>query len=437
MIQLTEKHIIKKTNPFYKEIDRLGFESKNLYNYANYIIRQSFINDGKYLNYNVIQKELQNTDVYRFLPAKVSQQILKVLDKNWVSFFKSIKEYSKNPSKYKARPKLPRYKDKTKGRNILIYTIQAISKKELKKGFIKLSGSDIKIKSNKHASTQLNNHTSTTLSSHSSSANTCTDPCRSIQQVRIIPKNKEYVIEVIYNQEEINSSDLNKNDFISIDIGLNNLATITSNKKGLNPVIINGRVLKSINQYFNKNKAKYQSYIGDKGTSNKIISLTNKRNKKVSDYLHKASRIIINLCLFNKIGKIIVGKNKQWKQEINIGSKNNQTFVSIPHAKFIDMITYKAKLLGIEVIVTEESYTSKCSFIDNEPISKHDFYVGKRVKRGLFKSSNNFKINADCNGSLNIARKVIPNFNINTIEKGIQGIVVSPIRLNPYKLKIS
>ena len=132
MIQLTEKHIIKKTNPFYKEIDKLGFESKNLYNYANYIIRQSFINEGKYLNYNVIQKELQNTDVYRFLPAKVSQQILKVLDKNWVSFFKSIKEYSKNPSKYKAKPKLPRYKDKTKGRNILIYTIQAISKKELK-----------------------------------------------------------------------------------------------------------------------------------------------------------------------------------------------------------------------------------------------------------------------------------------------------------------
>ena len=205
---------------------------------------------------------------------------------------------------------------------------------------------------------------------------------------------------------------------------------------GLNPIIINGRVLKSMNQYFNKKKAKLQSYIGDKGTSNKIISLTNKRNRKISDYLHKTSKYVIEMCLLNKIGKIIIGKNKQWKQEINIGSKNNQSFVAIPHAKLIEMIRYKAKMYQIEVIITEESYTSKCSFIDNESIAKHEIYLGKRINRGLFKSSNGLKINADVNGSLNIARKVIPNFNINSIEKGIQGIVVSPIRVNPYKLKI-
>ena len=409
---VVEKHNISKSHKYFKEIDSLCFLSKNLYNHANYLIRQSFINDRKYLNYNEIQKLLQNNSDYKALPAKVSQQVLILLDKNWKSFFKSIKDYSKHREKYLGLPKLPKYKNKQKGRNILIYTIQAISKKELKKGLIKLSGTNIKIKTDK----------------------------QHIQQVRIIPKNNEYVIEIVYQKPEENRN-LNKDNFVSIDIGLNNLATITSNK--LNPLIVNGGVLKSINHFYNKQKARLQSFIGDtstrlsnhKGSSNKIIKLTNKRNKKVSDYMHKASRYIINQCLNNDIGTIIIGKNNNWKQEINIGSKNNQNFVNIPHDLFIEMIEYKAKLLGISVIVTEESYTSKCSFIDNEPLYKQDTYLGKRVKRGLFKSAQGFKINADVNGSLNIARKVIPKFNI--IEKGIQAVVVSPIRVNPYKLKVS
>lgn len=405
-MKLVEKHVIKSNHGFYKEIDNLAWLSKNLYNQANYLIRQSFIKEAKYLNYNSIQKILQNQSDYKFLPAKVSQQILKTLDKNWSSFFSLIKDFKINPGKYLSRPKLPKYKDKVKGRNILVYTIQAISKKELKNGIIKLSKTNIKIKTDK----------------------------TNIQQVRIIPKNKEYVIEVIYNKEElISTSDRAK--FISIDIGLNNLASITSNKVDFKSTIINGRVLKSINAYYNKKKSLLQSFIGDRGYSNRITKLTNKRNKKIADYLHRSSKYIIDMCLNNDIGTIVIGKNKQWKQEINIGSKNNQAFVSIPHARLIDMIEYKAKLKGLDVIITEESYTSKCSFLDNEAICKHDIYLGKRVKRGLFKSSNNIKINADINASLNIARKVIPNFNINNIEKGIQGIVVSPIRVNPYKLK--
>lgn len=404
MIKLVEKHKIKSTHKFYSELDNLCFLSKNLYNKANYIIRQSFVKEQKYLNYNHIQKQLQNDSDYKALPSKVSQQVLMLLDKNWKSFFKAIKDYSKNKSKYKGRPKLPNYKHKTTGRNILIYTIQAISKIELKKGIVKLSGSNIRIKTN-----QID-----------------------IQQVRIIPRNKEFIIEVIYNKQ-IDNLELNKDNIISIDIGLNNLATITSNKEGFKPLIINGRTLKSINQYYNKKQAKLHSFIGNKGKSNKLTKLTNKRNNKISDYIHKASRKIIDICIFNDIGQIIIGKNKQWKQEINIGSKNNQAFVNIPHSIFIDMICYKAKLFGIDVILTEESYTSKCSFLDNEPICKHETYLGKRVKRGLFKSSKGIKINADCNGSLNILRKVIPNFNINNIKNGIQGIVVSPIRLNPYK----
>ena len=212
---------------------------------------------------------------------------------------------------------------------------------------------------------------------------------------------------------------------------------ITSNK--INPLIVNGRVLKSVNQFYNKEKAKLQSFIGDKGTSKKIIKLTNKRNKKVSDYLHKSSRYIVNECLKNNIGTIIIGKNENWKQDINIGSKNNQSFVNIPHSTFIKMIEYKAKLVGISLILTNESYTSKCSFIDNESLVKQSNYLGKRVKRGLFKSADGIKINADVNGSFNIARKVIPNVDINNLilTKGIEGIVVFPVRVNPYKLKVS
>lgn len=408
-MQLVEKHIIKKSHKFYAQIDNACFLSKNLYNHANFIIRQSFINDNKYINYNAIQKIMQSEESYKNLPAKVSQQILKVLDKNWISFFKSIKDWSKNKDKYKGKPKLPKYKNKITGRNLLIYTIQAISKKELDRGCVKPSGLNIKIKTQK----------------------------QNIQQVRIIPKNNQFVIEIVYNGDSIELDiDLDKSNFISIDIGLDNLATITSNKTGLNPIIINGRVLKSINHYYNKKKALLQSFVGDKGKSNKIYKLTNKRNNKVLDYLHKSSRYVVDLCLFNGIGKVIVGKNKQWKQDINIGKSNNQKFVSIPHSQFIDMIVYKAKLLGIGVIINEESYTSKCSFLDNEPVKKHEVYLGIRVKRGLFKSSTGIKINADCNGSLNIARKAIPEFNINNIEKGIKGIVVSPIRVTPYKLKV-
>lgn len=398
-MKLVEKHIIAFNHKIYKEIDALGFKSKNLYNKANYIIRQEFIINKVYLNYNKIQKLLQNEEEYKELPRKVSQQILIMLDKNWKSFFKAMKEYNKNSDKFKGRPRLPKYKDKIKGRNILIYTIQAISKTQLKKGVVKLSGSNIKIKTKQ----------------------------KNIKQVRIIPGNKEYILEVIYEQQE-NKLNLDINNIIGIDIGLNNLATVTSNKKGFSSYIVNGRPLKAINQYYNKQKSKLMSYVRDKGTSNKIIKLTNKRNKKIEYYLHNSSRYIINNCIKNDIGTIVIGQNKEWKQNINIGKQNNQKFVSIPHSKFIEQLKYKSELVGIKVLTTEESYTSKCSFLDNEPISKQEKYLGTRVKRGLFITAQNKKINADMNGACNIIKKVIPSaFN----GYGIEGVVVHPLRITP------
>lgn len=409
-MQLTERHIISKSHSYFKELDLIAFLSKNLYNKANYIIRQEFISTSKekesgsrdkanWIRYNQLQKQLQNDkdfDYYQ-LPTKVSQHVLRLLDKNWLSFFKSIRDWNKNPSKYTGRPKLPKYKNKKNGRSVLVYTIQAISKKELKDGIVLLSGTSIKIKTKQ----------------------------KDIQQVRIIPKINHYIIEVIYNKKEIKNENLDKTKIAGIDLGLNNLATVTSNINGLNPIIINGRPLKSINQYYNKKKAKLQSFVGDK-SSNRITKITNKRNRKVDDYIHKSSRLIVNYMASNNIGTLVIGKNKKWKTEINIGKINNQAFVSIPHAKFIQMIKYKCELIGINVIITEESYTSKCSFIDFENLNKHDNYLGKRKHRGLFISKNGTKINADCNGSGNIIRKEFPN----AFANGIEGVVVRPIKIN-------
>jgi IS605 OrfB family transposase len=399
----------------YKEIDEISFLSKNLYNRANYVVRQEFISTSKqkeegkvsnanWIRYNQLQKQLQNKKDYDYskLPAKVSQQVLKLLDKNWVSFFQSIRDWKKNTSKYLGKPSLPKYKHKTKGRGVLIYTIQAISKKELRSNIVRLSGTEIRIRTKQDS--------------------------KAIQQVRVVPKIGYYIIEIVYEKKEIIYENIDKNKIAGIDLGLNNLLAVTSNQNKVNPLLINGRQLKSMNQYYNKKKAKLQSYVGDK-SSNRLEKLTTKRNRKIKDYLHKASRFVVNHFISNGIGVVVIGKNTQWKTETNMGKRNNQSFVSIPHARLIDMITYKLKLVGIDVIITEESYTSKCSFIDLEPIKKHENYLGKRVKRGLFISKNKIKINADCNGSGNIIRKEIPN----AFSDGIEGVVVRPIKVNLYK----
>ena len=337
------------------------FYLKNLYNKANYIVRQEFIKTSKqkeegliehanWINYYQLKKKLQEEkdfDYYK-LPTKVSQEVLRSLDKNWKSFFASIKDWKRNPSNYKGKPSLPKYKHKKKGRVLLTYNIQAISKKELKNEIIHLSGTNIRI--------------------HSKQKN--------INIVRIIPKVDSYVIEVVY-EKDINNLNLDKNNIAGIDIGLNNLASVTSNINELKPLLINGKPLKSINQYYNKKKAYLQSFVGER-SSRRLRKLVNKRNKKIDNYLHNASRVLINYFILNNIGTIVIGKNKQWKNKINIGKRNNQAFVNIPHSRFIEMINYKCFLVGITVIFTEESYTSKCSFIDLESMEHHDTYLGKK-----------------------------------------------------------
>ncbi len=237
------------------------------------------------------------------------------------------------------------------------------------------------------------------------------------------------MIEVVYESVEV-KLDLSESDVASVDLGVNNLATVTSNKKGFQPFIINGRPVKSINQFYNYKTGKLQSELKETKSSNRIKRLSTKRNFKIDDYLHKTSRYIINHLIGWEIGILVIGNNPNWKQGINLGQKNNQNFVQIPFFKLIEQLKYKAKLVGIKVIINEESYTSKASFLDWDDLPvyqkgvKHGF-SGKRVKRGLYKASNGVKYNADVNGSLNILRKAVPN----AFSNGIEGVVVHPVKV--------
>ena len=320
--------------------------------------------------------------------------------------------YQENPSKFTGRPKLPKYKHKTQGRNLLTYTIQAISKPWLKKGIVKLSGTDIIIPTK----------------------------VKNIAQARIIPKIGQYVIEVVYEQDE-HYTVTNSIAIAAIDIGVDNLAALTSNQKGFVPILVNGRPLKSLNQFYNKTKASLQSQLkGKQQTSSLIQRLTAKRNNQVDTYLHQASRWIINHLERHGIGKLIIGKNPLWKQFVNNGQQNNQSFVFIPHARFIEMLIYKGAMKGIKVILREESYTSKASFLSLDYIPSFDDndikpikFSGYRESRGMYKQKGQkIRINADVNGSYNIMRKVIPTV---FSDGGIEGVVVRPIRVTPGKAK--
>ena len=243
----------------------------------------------------------------------------------------------------------------------------------------------------------------------------------SIQEVKIIKVPNGYECKIVY-LNEIREPKENNDRYFSVDFGINNLMTV-GNNIGLRPFIVKGKALKSFNQYFNKQKAKLQSKLDVCKSEQlkvhykrKLNRLSRKRKFKVNDFLHKASRCLINQAVSNNVNTIVIGYNQGWKQEISIGKSNNQKFVSIPFYKLLDMIKYKASELGINVVVTEESYTSKCSFLDNEPLQKQSVYKGKRIKRGLFKSSQGKLINADVNGALNILRKVIGNFNYDPVQ---------------------
>ena len=379
--------------------------AKNLYNEVNYFARQRFFNYGIAPRYNDMDKLMNGSasepsDNYIFLPAGTAQWVLKTVIQNWKSFFKSIKGWKKHPGKYLGMPRPPKYLEKD-GEFILIFTK---SQFKFKNGYIhfpkKTGFSPVK--------TRLEDTTK-------------------INQARIVPKGTGYNCEIIY---EVKQKELKyvKDNILGIDIGLSNIVTMVNNI-GNQPIIIKGGILKSINQFYNKEMSRLQSIKDKQGiisTTKLQRSITQNRKNRIKDQMHKISRFVVNYCIENNIGTIVIGKNDGWKQGVNLGKKTNQEFVKIPHNYLIQMIQYKGKDVSIDVVCHEESYTSKCSFLDNEPVKKHDSYLGTRIKRGLFKTSAGILINADVNAGYNIVRKVLPNAFVDGI--GALGLMPVSVR---------
>jgi putative transposase len=361
--------------------------------------------DNSCNNYSVLAGTFKTSENFQAINAQTGQQILKVLSKSWTAFFIAIKDYAG-------------YKPKD-GESFLIFTNQQCS---IVDGYLEFPES-LKLE---HIKTRLPDSTD-------------------LREVRIIPQGTGYVYEIVYNkldEEEIINKRWysrlnNKNRIIGIDLGVRNTVTIANNM-GLVPIVVKGGILKSINQFYNKQRRKFQKWkdnaekIKFAGTKLRIIDkfessllrLTDIRNRKIKDRMHKISKYIADYCKKHDISTVVIGYNENWKQESNMGRQNNQNFVNIPFYTLVRMIFYKLDRLGIKVIEQEESHTSKCSFLDNESIEHHEHYVGRR-KGGLFKSAKGIIINADVNGALDIIKKAIPN----AFAKGIEDVVLHPIKV--------
>jgi len=284
-VNLVEQHLIRTSDPRYASIDAAAFASKNLYNQATYQIRQAFIHEGKYLPYAEIFHRLKHMECYQALPRKVSNSILILIHKNWMAFFKANEAYKADPSKFLGRPKIPSYKDKEKGRTILIYDKQALGKRAFKKtGKLIPSGLPIEI------GTKV--------------------PWDAIDQVRIIPRLDGYRVEVVYQKAEEQAA-VDPSLIAAIDLGVNTLAAVTSTKQGFQPLLINGRPLKSLNQHYNKQRARHQSHLAKakRLTSRQLDRITTKRNRRMTAYLHTASRRIIDY-LVNGWGRNTLQRQK-------------------------------------------------------------------------------------------------------------------------------
>ena len=383
-------------------LSQLCHLSKNLFNEGNYIIRQELEQNGKWTRFNTLNEQLNKgvSDNYTLLPSQTANRVLYTLDKSWKAFFRAIKEYTKQPDKFIGRPSPPHYKPKN-GEHILIFTTQQVKLEDSCLLFPKMTGID-------PLKTRLGDDTK-------------------LKEVRIIPRGTGYICEIVY-EKDVESLNLNPNNVAGIDLGLNNIVTMANNI-GEQPIVIKGGFVKSMNQYYNKKRAELQSTYDLQGIKNgsKMNVLTEKRNRKMKDTMHKISRFIIDYCIEHDIGTLVIGHNEGWKQKITLGKRNNQNFVSIPYYILIHDLTYKGEEIGMQVKEQEEAHTSKCSFLDGESIKHHETYTGKRIKRGVFRASDGTKINADVNGALNIIKKAIPKAFVN--ERGRdRGCGLHPMR---------
>ena len=383
------KHLSKQE---YNSIKELCHIAKNLTNQAIYNVRQYYFVESEYLNYEKNYFLLKNSDNYKMLNSNMAQQILKEVDSSFKSFFELLKLAKKGKYAFKDC-KLPHYLPKNG------YTTLVI-------GFVRLKGNKLILPfSNIYKKTH--------------KAIEITIPPvlldKKVKEIRIIPKSNArfFEIQYIYKAECIQRN-LNKNNVLALDLGINNLVTAVSSKG--KSFIIDGRKLKSINQWYNKENARLQSikdkqHLGKPPTNRQNV-ITHNRNNKVNDYMNKVARKIINYCILNDIGTLVVGYNETFQRNSNIGKANNQNFVNIPYGKLREKLEYLCKLNGITYVKQEESYTSKASFWDKDEIPVYNddnpksyWFSGKRIHRGMYQCANGKRINADVNGALNILRK--------------------------------
>ncbi|MDQ6420949.1 transposase [Paenibacillus sp. LHD-117] len=442
---------IKPGHRLFAYLDQACQDAKNLYNTTNFYIRQVFTAFGRneplqplqqqvidtlnstidamnerrnemnrsrpfklptqetpFIQYNFLDalfRVMEQTD-YRALPAQSSQGIMKVVFQNWNAFFASIKDHRNHPEKYNGQPHIPGYaRNRVKE---VVFSNQDCVIKDRK--YLKFPKTKLQLNIGKLG------HTDGRL-----------------MQVRVVPSYGRYVVELVFvNQKAMKEATqenvmavIHSDLLMAIDLGVNNLATIVTTT-GSKPVVVKGGIVKSINQYYNKMKAYYTSLLrmgkapGEgTHTSRRLERMHLKRHRRIKDLFHKVSFQIVNLAVEEQIGTIVIGHNDGWKQEASIGRRNNQSFCHIPHRMLIKMIQYKAAEHGITVILTEEAYTSKASFLDHDPLvdlrsfsrlgeqSMH-LFSGRRIYRGLYKSAKGL-IHADVNGAANIMRKVFPN----------------------------
>lgn len=379
----------------FEVVDRYCFYSKNVYNEANYILRQEFVKNNRILGAYDIQKLMQNMDCYKECGSQAAQKTIQMLDKAWKSFLVSIKDYSKNPIKYLGKSKIPKYLKKNGRQVFSLKNIQCT----LKDGLFRISFKPFK---------------GYTVRTHAKGR---------LIQCRFVPKGLYYVMEIVY---EIEVPDIPKNSdrIVAIDIGVNNFITMVNNISE-NPIAVKGGIIKSINQFYNKKKANIQSElkkVNDKDWSKKLQKLTNKRYEMIKYQMHCISKYVVDWCVLYGIDTLVVGHNNEWKQK----KQGMQNFTYIPYGLFIKMLTYKCENNGIKFIESEESYTSGTSFLDNEDPIKENYRKERRVYRGLFIADCGKKINADVNGAYQIMKKVFPKIFIN----GIEGAGLHPTILN-------
>ena len=410
MLTRAERHLIRPSSPWFSMLSDFCYLAKNLYNHANYLVRSRFIENGQWMRYEELDKVLKNDAEYpdyKAMPtAQSAQQVLRLLDQNWKSFFASIRDWNENKEKYYARPNLPKYKKKD-GRFVLVLTNQncrlqgnEIVFPKVFKGF-KVSPEFLRCQCNRG---QRN--------------------FKSFQQVRFIPDIAGIVMEIVYTIEATVQLE-NNGKCAGIDIGVNNLVAMATNTATA-PLLINGRILKSINQFYNKEVSRQKSickHMTGRYSSRRIRQLTAKRNRRIADYLHKASRLIVDVCLEQGVTSIVIGRNKDWKQGSKFDKRGNQHFVQLPFLRLIQMIEYKAKEAGITVFLVEESYTSGTSFLDGEAPLKANYDKSRRICRGLFRADNGRLINADVNSAFQMMKKVFPN----VFADGIEGVVLRPV----------